>query len=208
MQSSEYAYDTANQSCAHPYLLEAVKQRLRRRRKDGKVLDLGCGNGFLSNELSRLGFNVYGVDSSQSGIQIARQAFPHVQFLLGDVEEDLCPELFPAESFDFVVSTEVVEHVYNPRNLAQNAFRLLKPSGQLIISTPYHGYVKNLLLALSGKMDGHFTALWDGGHIKFWSRETLSGLLAERGFRDLEFTGTGRLPYMWKSMILVARKPE
>src|SRR5260370_27885724 len=74
----------------------------------------------------------------------------------------------------FLVSTEVVEHLYRPRRMIQNAFRLLKPSGYFITSTPYHGYVKNVLLALSGKMDNHFTALWDGGHIKFRSRETLS----------------------------------
>ena len=93
------------------------------------------------------------------------------------------------------------------RGRIQNAFRLLKPSGHFIVSTPYHGYVKNVVLALGGKLDNHFTALWDGGHIKFWSRQTLSGLLTEKGFADLRFVGTGRVPYVWKSMILVARKP-
>jgi 2-polyprenyl-6-hydroxyphenyl methylase/3-demethylubiquinone-9 3-methyltransferase len=91
--------------------------------------------------------------------------------------------------------------------LIRNAFRLLKPSGHFIVSTPYHGWLKNVALALSGKMDNHFTALWDGGHIKFWSRETLSELLTEKGFTDLRFVGAGRVPYIWKSMILTARKP-
>jgi len=161
----------------------------------------------LSHELSKFGFEVHGIDRSESGIQIAREAFPQVQFLLGDVEKDLSPDPFQAESFDVVVSSEVVEHLYHPRRLIQNAFRLLKPSGHFIVSTPYHGYVKNVVLALSGKMDNHFTALWDGGHIKFWSRETLSGLLMEKGFTDVRFVGTGRVPYIWKSMILIARKP-
>lgn len=106
-----------------------------------------------------------------------------------------------------MVSTEVVEHLYQPRRLVQNAFRLLRPSGYFIVSTPYHGYVKNLALALSGKLDSHFTALWDGGHIKFWSRETLSAMLIEEGFTELRFLGAGRVPYIWKSMILIARKP-
>jgi 2-polyprenyl-6-hydroxyphenyl methylase/3-demethylubiquinone-9 3-methyltransferase len=57
----------------------------------------------------------------------------------------------------------------------------LKPAGHFIVSTPYHGWLKNVVLALSGKMDNHFTALWDGGHIKFWSRETLSRLLRSKG---------------------------
>jgi 2-polyprenyl-3-methyl-5-hydroxy-6-metoxy-1,4-benzoquinol methylase len=126
---------------------------------------------------------------------------------MGDVEKDLSPDPFQAESFDLVVSTEVVEHLYHPRQLIQNAFRLLKPSGHFIVRTPYHGYVKNVVLVLSGKLDNHFGALWDGGHIKFWSRETLSGFLTEKGFTDLRFVGTGRVPYVWKSMILVAQKP-
>jgi predicted HicB family RNase H-like nuclease len=52
-----------------------------------------------------------------------------------------------------------------------------------VISTPYHGYWKNLMLALTGKMDAHFTALWDHGHIKFWSMRTLGELLREGGVR-------------------------
>ena len=203
----EYAYEGSAASCAHAYLLAPVKHLVKSLGKRGTVLDLGCGNGSLSHELSKLGFEVHGIDRSESGIQIAREAFPQVQFLLGDVEKDLSPDPFRAESFDVVVSTEVVEHLYHPRRLIQNAFRLLKPSGHFIVSTPYHGYVKNVVLALSGKMDNHFTALWDGGHIKFWSRETLSGLLMEKGFTDLRFVGTGRVPYVWKSMILIARKP-
>ena len=203
----EYGYEGSAASCAHAYLLAPVKRLVQSLGKKGPVLDLGCGNGSLSHELSKLGFEVHGVDRSESGIQIAREAFPQVQFSLGDVEEVLSPDPFQAESFDVVVSTEVVEHLYHPRRLIQNAFRLLKPSGHFIVSTPYHGYVKNVVLALSGKMDNHFTALWDGGHIKFWSRETLSGLLMEKGFTDVRFVGTGRVPYIWKSMILIARKP-
>jgi 2-polyprenyl-6-hydroxyphenyl methylase/3-demethylubiquinone-9 3-methyltransferase len=60
------------------------------------------------------------------------------------------------------------------------------------------------VLAASGKMDKHFTVLWDGGHIKFWSRETLGGLLQEKGFHHIGFTGCGRLPWLWKSMMLTA----
>ncbi len=59
----------------------------------------------------------------------------------------------------------------------------------------------------SGKLDRHFTALWDGGHIKFWSRRTLSALLQEAGFELVAFRGAGRWPWLWKSMLIAARKP-
>jgi 2-polyprenyl-6-hydroxyphenyl methylase/3-demethylubiquinone-9 3-methyltransferase len=57
-------------------------------------------------------------------------------------------------------------------------------------------------------MDAHFTALWDYGHIKFWSEKTLRVLLEEAGFRDIRFRRVGRVPALAKSMIAVARKPR
>ena len=71
---------------------------------------------------------------------------------------------------------------------------------------PYHGYWKNLALALTGRMDAHFTAMWDHGHIKFWSIATLGELLREAGFADLRFERVGRIPALAKSMIAVARR--
>jgi 2-polyprenyl-6-hydroxyphenyl methylase/3-demethylubiquinone-9 3-methyltransferase len=62
---------------------------------------------------------------------------------------------------------EVVEHVYNPRKYVACVYSLLEECVVAIISTPYHSYIKNLALALTGKMDAHFTALWEFGHIKF-----------------------------------------
>ena len=110
-------------------------------------------------------------------------------------------------AFDAVLSTEVVEHVYSPRQWAAAAYASLKPGGVLICSTPYHGYLKNCALALSGKLDAHFTALWDGGHIKFWSLRTLKALLEETGFQALAVRGAGSFPWLWKSMLIAARKP-
>lgn len=79
--------------------------------------------------------------------------------------------------------------------------------GVAVISTPYHGYWKNLAMAVTGKMDAHFTALWDHGHIKFWSMKTLRQLLEEAGLKVERFERVGRIPLLAKSMIAVARKP-
>jgi 2-polyprenyl-6-hydroxyphenyl methylase/3-demethylubiquinone-9 3-methyltransferase len=106
-----------------------------------------------------------------------------------------------------VISLEVVEHLYDPRSYTRNLFSLIEPGGTAIISTPYHGYWKNLALALTGKMDTHFHALWDHGHIKFWSIATMTSLLTEAGFSELRFLRVGRTPMLAKSMIAIARKP-
>jgi 2-polyprenyl-6-hydroxyphenyl methylase/3-demethylubiquinone-9 3-methyltransferase len=85
-------------------------------------------------------------------------------------------------------------------------YDLLEPGGIGVISTPYHGYIKNLLIALTGKYDRHWSPLWDGGHIKFWSQKTLGRLFEETGFSVLEYIRVGRLPVIAKSIIAVVRK--
>lgn len=168
-----------------------------------RILELGCGNGSFAAELAELGHDVTGVEPSQSGIEIARRHFPKVRFVhaaMGDLDKhDVGGE------FDLVVSKEVIEHLLYPGELVDVARKSLRAGGRILLSTPYHGYVKNLALAASGKLDSHFTALWDGGHIKFFSVATLTKLVRERGFTDVEFTFAGRLPLLWKSMVCRAR---
>lgn len=56
-------------------------------------------------------------------------------------------------------------------------------------------------------MDAHFTALWDHGHIKYWSMRSLGELLREAGFVDIRFERVGRVPALAKAMVAVALKP-
>lgn len=118
------------------------------------------------------------------------------------------PDEIKHMKFDIIICTEVIEHLYDPRILIRFCKRYLKNKGRLIITTPYHGYAKNILISLLGHWDAHFTALWDGGHIKFWSKNTLTKLLNEFNFSLEYFSGCGRVPYLWKSMILVAKNKE
>ena len=166
------------------------------------VLDAGCGNGELCGLLAKSGFDVTGIDADRRGIEIAKNRYPGAKFSIGSFESD--PVVV---GVDAVVSTEVVEHLYSPHLLARHAFAALKPGGVFIISTPYHSYLKNLALAVTNKWDAHHTALWHGGHIKFWSYRTLNQLLGQAGFKPASLVGVGRLPFLWKSMILVAQRP-
>ena len=165
------------------------------------ICDLGCGNGHITGRLAALGYRVTGVDASASGIQIARRAYPGVEFVHALIDRDL-----NLGQFDLVISSDVIEHLYRPADLLEAAVTQLKPDGQILLGTPYHGYLKNLVLAATGKMDAHFSVLHDGGHIKFFSVNTLSKLIRAHGFDDLSFTYYGRAPWLWKNMICHARK--
>src|SRR5258706_6973222 len=177
---SGYRRPSADLAHSPSYLLPTVLRELEPLRaaiaasgNKPRLFDLGCGNGSLANELVRCGWEVAGVDPSPEGILQARSSYPGLRLYEGSSEDDLEAQY---GRFPVVTSLEVVEHVYLPRRYAAALFALLEPGGTAIISTPYHGYWKNLALALSGTMDAHFTALWDHGHIKFWSTKTLAQL--------------------------------
>lgn len=207
----EYGWSSAEETDAHGFLapvLESTVDAIAKAKSIGqdlRIFDAGCGNGAIASRLLKMGYQVTGCDASEMGIAQARQNFRDGKFFVASVYEDL-PSLFGSE-YDIVLSSEVIEHLYAPRALLKNTFELLKPGGHFILTTPYHGYLKNLALALSGKMDKHFTVLWDGGHIKFWSYRSLAQLLSEAGFRKFTFQGAGRLPFLWKSMVVTAQKP-
>lgn len=204
---SGYKYTHSGHIEHHGFLLPCLLGTLKS--IDGKVagrrlLDLGCGNGSITNVLAAHGYDVVGVEPSTEGIAIARETYPTLELHRASAYEDLAAI---HGEFDIVVSVEVVEHLYDPRRFAANVYGLLKPGGFAVITTPYHGYWKNLALALSGKLDQHFTALWDHGHIKFWSIRTLTILLSEAGFVEIGFQRVGRIPALAKAMIAVARRP-
>jgi 2-polyprenyl-3-methyl-5-hydroxy-6-metoxy-1,4-benzoquinol methylase len=204
-RSAEFHYGSAEAAHTKAYLwghIITLCAELGARR----IVDIGCGNGALCRELASRGYEVVGCEPSADGVRFAQSSAPELVFHQIGVDDE--PTAVGNKSFDVAIATEVIEHLMKPRNLPHFAKQVLRPGGHLIISTPYHGYLKNLFLALTNKWDAHLNPFWDGGHIKFWSRKTLSQLLNEGGFHIVRFIGAGRLPFLWKSMIIVAQKPD
>ena len=202
-KAMEYAYSNDDPSHTDCYLHPSL-QRFLADCRPSRLFEVGCGNGSTAAWMKSLGVEVTAIDASESGIAQAKAHNAGIRFEVGSAYDDLATEY---GHYPVVVSLEVIEHLYNPRLFASRVFDLLSPGGVAYISTPYHGYLKNLALALAGRMDAHFTALWDGGHIKFWSTATLSKLLHESGFVDLRFQRIGRVPVLAKSLVAIAKKP-
>ena len=108
--------------------------------KGKKILDVGCGGGILAEPLARLGANVTGLDPVEENVQVARTHLSDVTFSFsGNLNyvmstiEDFAPE--NVESFDGLVSSEVIEHVTNPGEFVANCARVVKPGGSLFFTT-------------------------------------------------------------------------
>ena len=203
--AEHYRYFEATRGHSHTYVLPALRRALASHLAPGaRVFDIGAGNGYAANQIASWGYVVEGIEPSPEGVAIAEKHFPEAHVRQGSAYDDFTS---CAGRYDAVVSLEVIEHLYAPRKLAAAALTLLKENGIFVVSTPFHGYIKNLVLALTGKLDGHFTALWDHGHIKFFSEATLRTLLAEAGFSVANIDRVGRMPALAKSMVVTARKP-
>lgn len=202
----DFDYTNEAESHMHRHFLPHIFALGGKLRPGLRVLDVGCGNGFAAGQFLARGCEVVGIDLSESGIALARKTYPTGRFEVMPADEFILANL-RCKPFDLLISTEVVEHLYAPRPYAAGCFQALRPEGRFICSTPYHGFMKNLVLAMLNKWDAHASPLWDGGHIKLWSRKTLSTLLAETGFVNLQFRGAGRLPGLWMTMVMSGDKP-
>lgn len=174
------------------------------------ILDAGCGGGDFAEGLHEHGYRVYGVDLSDSAIRAAQKRQVG-SFAVSSVYDDLLAP-FGLQQVDAVVSIETIEHLYSPRIFLDRAREAMRPGGLLAITTPYWGYLKNIALAVTDRTDKALTVLWDGGHIKHFSRATLTKMAAEQGFEFIAFEGCGEgirayIPYVWNGMLMIFRKP-
>ena len=207
VEQAKFGWVSSDPTCAHDYLLPAVSRCLDELfgNERVRILDLGCGNGYIASRLAQLGHSVTGIDAASDGIDIAQANYPEVDFRRGSIYESALAGI-TADSFDCVVSLEVVEHLFHPKVLFETSYQVIRPGGRLILSTPHHGYLKNLALSVVNGWDRHFGVDWDGGHIKFFSRKTIQLMAVNAGFKNIRMSGVGRFPGLWKSMIMVAEK--
>jgi 2-polyprenyl-3-methyl-5-hydroxy-6-metoxy-1,4-benzoquinol methylase len=95
-----------------------------------RVLEIGCGNGWLAERLQMIG-TVHGVDLSDASIEEARRRVPGARFEAGDVLQIS----LPSGSFDLAVSLETLSHVVDQRRFFEVAAKALRSRGHLIIAT-------------------------------------------------------------------------
>lgn len=170
-----------------------------------RLLDLGCGNGAITAKLAAAGFITAGLDFEPHGIEMARAAHPAIDFVMHDLCEPL--PLGLRDRFDVVVTAEVIEHLFFPRELFARAREAIgSRGGHLVVTTPYHGYAKNLVIALLGRCDRHASPLADFGHIKFFSKKTLTEMGRQCGFDSARVTLAGRVPPLSASMLMTAQR--
>jgi 2-polyprenyl-3-methyl-5-hydroxy-6-metoxy-1,4-benzoquinol methylase len=163
------------------------------------IIDVGCGSGVITSFLGESGASVVGVDGNSEAIEFANKKFsqPNITFKLGLVDDEF--EL--AKSVDKIYCLEVIEHIYREqgRNMLNNFWRLLKPGGQVFLTTPNY---KSLWPLIEWSMDklGLAPPLAEHQHVEFYSMKKLRRLALECGF-EIKVTSTTCLLSPWVAPI-------
>lgn len=136
--------------------------------KGKKILDIGCGDGVLSYSFAKKGLKVTGIDNSEKAIKFAEEkckTLKNLDFLIGSA----CELPFANRSFDYIVCSEIIEHLKHPEKMLSEIKRVWSQKGEVIITTPVKFTEKPL----------------DKMHYREYSKEELRELL-ERYFKNIE----------------------
>ncbi len=167
-----------------------------------RVLDVGCGDGHFAAALARARAEVVAVDVASEPLRRALERHPGLDVRLIEAETTLPLE---DSSFDMVWAGETIEHVADTSRWLSELRRTLRSGGMLAISTPNHGPLLRLWLALNA---GAFQARFDprGDHLRFYTRRALADLLADFGFEDVTVRAAGGLPGARRVLLASARR--
>lgn len=173
--STEERYHAYYHVAAPPAPEERYQQWLAKAERvvgRGRVLEVGAGSGgFVRVALSR-GWEVDATEVSDSGLRALRSTAATV------FAGDLAARGYPDAQFDLVVSLEVVEHLPAPLDHVREMWRLTRPDGLLILTTPnFNG--------LSRRYLGVRWRVIDPEHLGYFTQSTLSRLLRDVGYRSV-----------------------
>jgi 2-polyprenyl-3-methyl-5-hydroxy-6-metoxy-1,4-benzoquinol methylase len=171
-----------------------------------RVIDIGCGPGFLLGELKPLGFDCFGLDFNPDVIQIAREHF-QIQAQVGRAEDLITM----GQRFDLALLVHVLEHVEDPLTLLKNIHRLLNPQGILFVDLPNRTrFSLNRSLTKGELGEGEYPP----HHLTFWSTRGLANALEQTGFFVLEcrphpFAQEGQIDFFLRNRLrLSAQAPR
>lgn len=167
-----------------------------------RVLDVGCGEGRFAAALVGAGAEVVAIDVATEPLRRALERHPGLDLRLVEPEAPLPLE---DSSFDVVWAGETIEHVADTALWLSELRRVLRSGGLLLLSTPDHGPMSRLWMALSRRA---FEARFDphSDHLRFYTRRALAALLADFGFEEVEVRGAGGPPGARRVLLASGRR--
>jgi 2-polyprenyl-3-methyl-5-hydroxy-6-metoxy-1,4-benzoquinol methylase len=102
----------------------------------GRILDVGCGKAWVAENCSAYAREVVSLDIAFANVRKALEKYPYNNHK--GIVADSLQLPFHAHTFDFIIASEIIEHVVEPEKFVANLIQLLKPGGKLLVTTPYN----------------------------------------------------------------------
>lgn len=167
--STHYSFKSSPYS-SHSILLSRLPEPGNGRR----ILDVGCGNGYLAELLAGRGYDVTGIERPEG---VSRQFPDSVRFLPADLERGL-PNL---DRYDVIICADILEHLRDPEGLLRRLKAHLAPNGYFLCSLPNSGNIHFRLTVLSGRFPKEDKGLFDRTHVQFLTWDGWCDLFAASG---------------------------
>ena len=148
-------------------------------RKNNKILDVGCGNGFFLETAKEEGWEVYGTEFSEKAIEVLKEKA--IKSFKGELKQ----ENFKVQMFDVITSFEVIEHINNPKEEIPKFYNLLRTGGLLYITTPNFNSISRNLLKEKWNIIGY------PEHLTYYTPKTLKRLLVKNNFKKIKIKTSG-----------------
>jgi SAM-dependent methyltransferase len=138
-----------------------------------KVLDLGCGGGVMAERFRRFGADSYGIDISDNSIDFARSHFPKCSFFCGSFDQFLKRNI----TFDFIFTTDVMEHLPGPHDCMRFIAASSKPGTAVYVATPDAGH-PNVPEDLSS-----WSNICPPAHLQWFNKSNMERIFDDYGFQ-------------------------
>jgi 2-polyprenyl-3-methyl-5-hydroxy-6-metoxy-1,4-benzoquinol methylase len=175
-------YGLKQDDSSHAVILKWLEHR-----KPGKILDLGCSGGLLSERIRAFGHHIVGVDV----IEIPGVRGRVDEFIVADLDQGLPNAVTAGAPYDVVLCADVLEHVRRPEALLRTVRELLAPGGVLIASVPNFGHFYARTRTVLGLFDYDQRGVLDNGHVRFFTRRSLMRHFRFAGFSLVHQEVTG-----------------
>lgn len=147
-----------------------------RKGETGALLEIGCGNGEFLAVAQKLGFEVHGIEVSETAAAIANQGIESPAVECADIGK----VKLPIARFDVAFLSDVIEHVRDPRDLVRRIHDSLRPGGLVFLATPVTD-------SWSHRLMGKRWMEYKVEHLFYFNRRSLTVLLGEEGFDEITF---------------------
>ena len=172
---SDFNYNQEAEYLKKTYFNYLKKYVLSSDPKNIKVLEIGCGNGFILEELIDNGIkNVYGIEPGHTSVRKARSDIKN-RIKISTWKKDL----FPKNSFDVICCFHTLDHVIDPNKFVQDVYKSLKKDGKFF-------FIVHNTNGLSARLLGEKSPIFDIEHIYLFNARNLKELFYKNGFHGLE----------------------